>query len=257
MSDFYADSENAIKIISVPSEQNPFAVIYKPGGMPSAPLAQKTSGAKSALEYAAEIFPEIISVTGKLPHEHGLLHRLDTAASGILLLATTQASYDWLYDCQKQGDFEKSYRAQCIFFPENIEMLDGFPPFEKKIEPEKKLSFTASSAFRAYGKGNKAVRPVTSLSGKAAQKKSAATEYTTQIEIQRQVNGQNVFEAVCTITKGFRHQVRCHLAWSGFPVIGDALYNANKNIRTPELKFTAFRFSFLHPISKVKVTIEI
>lgn len=28
----------------------------------------------------------------------------------------------------------------------------------------------------------------------------------------------------CTITKGFRHQIRAHLAWIGQPIIGDVLY---------------------------------
>jgi 23S rRNA pseudouridine1911/1915/1917 synthase len=26
------------------------------------------------------------------------------------------------------------------------------------------------------------------------------------------------------IRRGFRHQIRCHLAWLGFPITGDALY---------------------------------
>ena len=34
------------------------------------------------------------------------------------------------------------------------------------------------------------------------------------------------FRARCSIKNGFRHQVRCHLAWCGFPVIYDALYNS-------------------------------
>jgi 23S rRNA-/tRNA-specific pseudouridylate synthase len=37
--------------------------------------------------------------------------------------------------------------------------------------------------------------------------------------------GSAVYRLAAETAHGFRHQVRCHLAWRGFPVIGDALYH--------------------------------
>jgi 23S rRNA-/tRNA-specific pseudouridylate synthase len=34
-------------------------------------------------------------------------------------------------------------------------------------------------------------------------------------------------QVVCRITEGFRHQVRCHLAWVGLPVVGDETYGVS------------------------------
>ena len=44
-----------IKIISEPSQEKPFAVIYKPSGMPSAPL--KADDEDNAFSYTAHLYP--------------------------------------------------------------------------------------------------------------------------------------------------------------------------------------------------------
>ena len=47
--------------------------------------------------------------------------------------------------------------------------------------------------------------------------------YKTNIKILKTTE-ENV-EVICSITQGFKHQVRCHLAWCGLPIIGDKVYN--------------------------------
>ena len=38
------------------------------------------------------------------------------------------------------------------------------------------------------------------------------------------VNKNELFLVEIKITRGFRHQIRCHLAWLGFPVLNDDIY---------------------------------
>ena len=83
-----------IKIIFEPDKNKPFLVIYKPKNLPSAPLNKNDKN--NALSQAIQIFPEIQNVTGKKQIEYGLLHRLDTATDGLLLICTTQECYDFL-----------------------------------------------------------------------------------------------------------------------------------------------------------------
>lgn len=272
-----------IKVIHQPDEANPFLVIYKPHGIPSAPLAKDANcETDTALSQAIKLFPEIKNVCGILPHEYGLLHRIDNDASGLILIATTQKSFDAIFAAQKEGNFIKKYKARCDNLYDNINILTGFPFFlafnaekdtatfgTKIVNESEPKQFVVRSAFRPFGKNGKEVRPVTENSGKAALKKSGNVIYETRVEISpekekawqadepRQEDAP-ISEAVCTITRGFRHQVRCHLAWAGFPVIGDRLYNAlyrGQEDNATELQFEAFYLEFPHPITNAQCVI--
>ena len=89
-----------IKIIFEPDKNKPFLVIYKPKNLPSAPLNENDKN--NALSQAIQLFPEIQNVIGKKQIEYGLLHRLDTATDGLLLICTTQECYDFLFEQQKK-----------------------------------------------------------------------------------------------------------------------------------------------------------
>ncbi len=237
-----------ISIIKEVSLEKPFLVIYKPKGLPSAPLSPEDKA--NALSQALELFPQIKEVRGKKEIEYGLIHRLDTATDGLMLIAASQEAYDFLITEQTEGRLIKYYQAQCDIIPDNAEKLSGFPP----DLPEGKTIINASSYFRPYGEGRKEVRPVTEKSGKAALSKLGKTKlYTTQITISNN-DGKNAF-AECRISQGYRHQVRCHLAWAGFPVMGDLLYNSNCKLKENEadkknaekLMFSASKISFEYP----------
>jgi 23S rRNA-/tRNA-specific pseudouridylate synthase len=49
------------------------------------------------------------------------------------------------------------------------------------------------------------------------------------------------------IYKGFRHQIRVHLANSGFPICGDSLYNGFAPEGLDRLFLHAFSLEFYHP----------
>lgn len=247
---------DSIKIISYPDEKNPFTVIYKPKGIPSAPLSE--TGTDSALSLVSEMFPEIKNVAGKKQIEHGLIHRIDTLTDGLLLVATTQESYDFFIEQQQKNAFIKRYKAVCEFAGNIGIQKQGFPKCGmykriKNMEDGETLHFIQQSRFRAFGTNGREVRPVTDGSGKAAEKKAGEKLYSTKIQLEKKDGG---YFARCEIASGFRHQVRCHLAWSGIPVKGDPLYNPAFR-SGQQFLFTACELEFLHPLTKKRLTFSL
>ena len=235
-----------IEIIHSPTDDKPFLVIYKSKGLPSAPLNAEDT--QNALSQAVEMFPEIKTVCGKKQIEYGLLHRLDTATDGLIVIATSQECYDFLMAEQEAGRFIKTYSAECNIIYDNARRLGGFPPDIPEFS-------NVTSYFRPYGEGRKEVRPVTENSGKAALSKLGKQKlYTTKINIEK--ISETKARATCEISQGYRHQVRCHLAWAGYPVSGDILYNAEYRQNTEisedkknaeNLLFSATKISFEYP----------
>ena len=143
--------ENKIQVLLEPSSENPFAIIYKPSELPCAPLTQ---GDDSALTQCLQLFPFLENVQGRKKIEAGLLHRIDTVTSGLVLIASTQSAYDFLCKEQNENRFIKKYRATVC--KSEIDLRDkGFPPFNNKSDFQSSKSesqkFTVESAFRYYG----------------------------------------------------------------------------------------------------------
>jgi hypothetical protein len=82
------------------------------------------------------------------------------------------------------------------------------------------LPLVIESYFRPYGPGRKLVRPVIDAEKKHKEiAKDKGGFYRTEI-----INiDDNVFTV--QIKRGFRHQIRCHLCWIGFPIHNDPLYS--------------------------------
>lgn len=201
-----------------------FVVAVKPAGLPSAPISP--GDRSSALSVVGGDFPDVLCVRGRKAVERGLVHRLDTATAGLLLFARNQAAYDGMLKFQDAGLFQKEYTAFCSCVPACAEVLPGFPPppLDAAGTEAMPLPFLIRSRFRHYGPGRKQVRPVSPDSrGYALKKNVSGREYSTELLSVQRDGGRLVVR--CRTARGFRHQVRCHLAWCGLPVEGDALYN--------------------------------
>ena len=191
---------------SVLLQTDALVIADKAHGIPTVPL--KSQGPEGTLlGYVSSVCPDVLSVRGRNAWEYGAVHRLDTATGGLVVFARTQEMYDHLQAVQAEGLFRKTYLA----VTSRGDRLKG-------MEPDLgKSSFTISSYFRSYGPGAKEVRPVTDAS-----RADSSVLYSTEIEPVSENNGLCTFR--CTITRGFRHQIRAHLAWMGYPIVGDDLY---------------------------------
>jgi 23S rRNA pseudouridine1911/1915/1917 synthase len=253
-------------IVFAGDARNPFVVVDKPAGLPSAPLSE-ADAAPNALRLIAGEFPGVMRVRGRKAAEHGLVHRIDTEASGLLLFALTQEAYDFFADEQRHGRFRKSYTAFCHRLPDTASRLGGFPPAPADVV---RGGFVCRSRFCPWGRGRREVRPVTADSAPAVRKKAGAAVYETavsalsiaenappqQAQPDSAADGGAVYRLAAETARGFRHQVRCHLAWRGFPVIGDTLYHPayrgggeGETARRQRTLFFASGLSFRHPLT--------
>ncbi|MCR4676191.1 MAG: RNA pseudouridine synthase [Sphaerochaetaceae bacterium] len=173
-------------------EDRDFIIADKPHGLPTVPLKRDLQQ-ETLLKEVSVLYPEVLHSYGRNYWEGGALHRLDTDTSGLVIFARNQAFYDYLFGEQLNDRFVKQYRAD----------TDGDTE-EREI----------SSYFRAFGEGRKRVKVELN-----PEKADSPVLYRTTIEKKE----SGVYS--CTITRGFRHQIRAHLAYLGCPIKGDRLYN--------------------------------
>jgi 23S rRNA pseudouridine1911/1915/1917 synthase len=205
---------------AIVDETGDFAVIYKPPCIHSAPLGPLQGG--TLVEWYAALYPPVLALKGIKPAEGGLIHRLDYETEGLLLVGKTQAALDALLLEQRRGLLVKEYSA-LTYRKAGGEPAPGFPPPPFREAPGD--SFSIRSFFRPWGPGRKAVRPVEDLSpGRRDTAGDQGRPYTTEILAWERREGSACFHL--RLRRGFRHQIRCHLAWIGMPVRRDTLYGA-------------------------------
>lgn len=234
--------------VRVVERRKEYLAVYKPEGLSTVPL-KSNPAQDTLLKRVAEQYPEVLSVQGKQPWEGGVLHRLDTVTRGLVLIAREQSMFDYLKQVESENRFLKEYLAQSstrISAP-----LPGFGdyPFDR---PEQVEEVKLTSRFRPYGAGAKAVRPVLENYSKKALAKACKREYSTFIRGIAFVEGTHCFH--CTLSRGFRHQVRAHMAWSGWPLDGDELYGGDMS---KPFGLTAVALSFPDPESGLIRSISI
>jgi 23S rRNA pseudouridine1911/1915/1917 synthase len=232
--------------VKVIEENENYLVVYKPSYMPTVPL--KNDKKLTLLKIVSECYENVLSFDGYSSWENGVLHRLDTNTSGLVLIARNKESFDYLLNLQKIGKFKKEYRATSN---KNSMRIDAFGeyPYEDPLLYNGNVNI--KSCFRYYGKGRKMVLPVLDTYSKILVNKSTGVSYETLVSFDNELD--NEFEFKCTLTSGFKHQIRSHMAWCGHPLIGDESYGG---IKSEKFGLEAIGISFFNPKNDKKVTIE-
>jgi 23S rRNA pseudouridine1911/1915/1917 synthase len=201
-------------------ESGGYAILYKPPRLHCVPLAAGEGG--TLLEWYARRFPAVLDLRGRKGVEGGMVHRLDYETSGLVLAAKSQGALDFFLSLQEGGKFIKEYEA---LSRRAAGTLPGFPP-----PPETSFadgSFrppVIESFFRPYGVGRKTVRPLVEPARHGREYASdRGGPYRTELcGVEKREDGSVRF--TLRIRRGFRHQIRCHLAWTGWPVLNDPRY---------------------------------
>jgi 23S rRNA pseudouridine1911/1915/1917 synthase len=221
-------------------ETESYVVVHKPPKMHSAPLEKDGPYGDTLLDWCGRLIPALLLPRGRKPGEGGIVHRLDYETQGLVLFAKTQAALEAFYLQQERGNFVKEYGALSVG---SGPVLPGFPP-----PPEHSLKppLVIASGFRPYGPGRKAVRPL----APGREPKDGAFDggepYRTRVE--EILEGDSTYFRL-SILRGFRHQIRCHLAWIAHPILGDSLYGGADPGPGRPMALSAQGLCFLDPLS--------
>lgn len=148
-----------------------------------------------------------------------IITRLDRPTSGLVLIAKHQ--YIQGLFSKKQIQIDKKYLAK---------VSKDFP--YSNITVEKNIARVGSSMLREVNDNGEYAK--------------------TDFKIIKKHNDYTLVEA--TLYTGRTHQIRVHLQYLGYPIIGDDLYSTSKG----EFFLQCFSLNFIHPITnkKLKITLK-
>ncbi len=245
----YMEDEYEVTIVY---EDSALLVAHKPSQLPTVPLKDDEPDKPTLLSLLAKTHPEVLAIEGRNAWEGGVLHRLDTPTSGLVVVAKNTEAYNNLQAIQKADLFFKEYRAVSSgYFPVQT---PGFPPYSYDDPYHcKGRAVVIGSLFRRWGNNRKEVRPVLSDSPKHLLEKTTGTWYMTTVWYNgSKKSGSEEF--ICRLSSGFKHQVRVHMAWSGWPLDGDELYGGKPQ---KEFGLSAVAVQFPHPVTSKQLEIRL
>ena len=192
----------------------------KPAGIPS--IALRHDETDTVPNFLLAHFPETATASSR-PLEAGVVHRLDTSTSGLLVVARTPFAYSALRKLFHSHTVEKQYLA----------LVEG--QLHKKGQRESWLT--------PEGKRGQRMREGVLGEGQRACTIYAPLELFPRHTLLR-----------LTIPTGVRHQIRVQLATLGHPIVGDVLYGSTE----PETRLClhATELTFAHPLTSKRVQFQ-
>src|SRR5438067_42735 len=210
-------------------EDDDLAVINKPAGM----MVHAGSGATEDARNRGTLVNALLHHLGKLSAiggelRPGIVHRLDKATSGLILVAKNDESHRKLAEQFSSRHVKKTY----------IALVHGW------VKPGRGTISSGISRDRI-----RRTRMTTRRQGG----REAITHYTVQRRIDSSFGKVTLLEL--RIDTGRTHQIRVHLASLGHPVVGDTLYRAPQKLRArnsetlslPRNSLHASALQFHHP----------
>lgn len=209
--------------LNIVYEDSSLIVINKPRGMVVHPSSGHETGTlANALVYH---FDKLSSINGDF--RPGIVHRIDKDTSGLLVVAKTDVAHIFLSSQLQDKTMYREYHAIC----------EGRIPHEemKIIAPIGK------------DKRDRLKMDVDIYNGKDA---------TTNVKVLERFN--NYTYVSCLLETGRTHQIRVHLKYINFPIVGDTLYGKKKiTLTSLGQMLCAVKLSFIHPLTKERMTFEV
>jgi len=213
-----------LKKLTIHEDKN-LLVIRKPAGLLVHPLSPTWEHTPDAVFASEETLVSIILAEKPKDMEDGIerigiVHRLDKDTSGVMLIAKTKKMQQALKELFAERKMQKTYNAILCGVPKDKQGVIDVP-----------IGRVAGGKIKASQVG-----------------KEAITEY----KIIQQKKGFSFVELYPKT--GRTNQLRVHMSWLGYPVLGDWLY---RGATAPRLMLHARRIEFVNPITKKKVLYEI
>ncbi len=206
--------------LSIPliHEDPHFLVVEKPAGMPIHPLESEEKG--TLIQGLWAQFPEVQKV-GEDAREAGLVHRLDTGTSGLVLIARDNATQKFFREEFQKHRIEKEYLA----------VVEGHPFESTENFMERCIDLPIGHNPKNMKKMR--IEPIT-----APSKKQKGRSAVTFVSLEKSFQNHSLLKI--RIPTGVRHQIRVHLAHKNLPIVGDELYGGFA------VKSSGFDRFFLH-----------
>ncbi len=206
--------------ITVVSETPDYITLFKPAGL----LIHPTEAGEQVTlaDWIVRTYPEIASV-GEDPLRPGIVHRLDKDASGILVVARTQAMFVHLKKQFKKRTIQKEY----------VILVHGVIANDTDT-----IDFDIDRGNDGRMVSRPKLKAITLKTVDAIQDgKSALTEFTVRARYAR-------FTLLdVRIHTGRTHQIRVHMYAYNHPVVGDTVYKQKKNEKKHDMALDRL---FLH-----------
>ena len=193
-------------------EDEHLIVVDKPAGLPVHPGPGHPDG--TLVNALLARCPDIRGIGGEI--RPGIVHRLDLDTSGLMVVAKSQTGHQRLTEQLKNREFRKEYVAVAVGM----------------ITPESG-TIDAPIARDPRHRQRMAVDP----GGRAAR---------THYETLEELDGHTLLNLV--LETGRTHQIRVHLAYLGYPLLGDAVYGKASDLIGRQFLHAA-RLGFHHPVT--------
>lgn len=203
-------------------EDRDLLVVNKPAGMVVHPSYGHESG--TLVNAVLARCPENLDVGG--PDRGGIVHRLDMLTSGLILIAKNDTAHAALQRQFKRRTIKKTYLALVESHPSPRQGLIDAPIGRDKRQRKRmavvKTGREARTAFQVL----------------------ESFEKYSLVELHPET--------------GRTHQLRVHLAWLGYPVVGDKIYGYRRQQLLKDRHFLhAHQLDFKHPNTDEALSLEV
>ncbi len=199
--------------LDVRLETEQVVVVHKAPRLASAPLRGSERGTLANGLLAR--YPELASVGD--PLEPGLVHRLDTDTSGLVVVARSQAAFDELKAALRESRVEKRYLA--IVAPGMTSTRASSVAAEGELADRGSVEFPIAP----HPKDKRRVFAcVHARDVHRLKPRDARTDY--KVVKRWEVDDEPRALVEASASRALRHQIRVHLAAIGSPLVGDGLY---------------------------------
>jgi 23S rRNA pseudouridine1911/1915/1917 synthase len=202
-------------------EDAALVVVNKPAGVPSHPLRADERGTLASALVAR--FPEMASI-GYRPLEPGILHRLDTQTSGVLLAARDAQTFSALSLAHKRGEIDKRYLALCSGRLQAPQHIEAYLAADRK-------------RVRVSDEMLEGSRPI-------------------ETDLVRAESYGEMSLVEVRVPYAARHQVRAQLAALGHPIAGDTLYGGLELPGLARHFLHASEIEFPHPARRERTRVK-
>ena len=183
--------------LTVRFESSKVIVVDKPAGQATAPLRPGETGTLANALLAR--YPELGGI-GYSSREPGLLHRLDTDTSGLVVVARSAEAFETLRGALKEGRITKHYLLVCE---------------SEGLADEGTIAFPIASHPKDQRRVLACIHPRDVM-------RNAPRPASTAFHVRERGAKWALVEV--EVSRALRHQIRAHFAATEHPLVGDALY---------------------------------